>query len=428
MGSGLEARRLGPVGFALLMFSMTACLPLFFLGPMAYSSGLSLGQALVGALVGNGLVGAAMVVNGLPGVRERMDFNSQARMAFGRYYRIPVLLRGVVGGLWYGVEAYNGALALALIALALAGSPTDGIMERATLLVPLFLALYVATATTVFAKGIEAVGRAASVVGPLLFLYFLALLAQTPRSSGVELPGGTGWLDDAFLTYLAVQTGWWLTVAINMSDLSRTARSPGAVAAGVFLGMVGGQILGTYTGYMLAATSGALLPQELIVRSGVGLPLTLLGLAFAFLAPWTTDLSANLPALESLLRSLRLGSRRNAAIAAGLLGLVLAPWYAMDKAQDIVGYVASFAADYGILLGPVLGSMIPSALGYRRSPRRLLAAIMLGIVAAYIHAVLAGAVQHLELSTLSIPFPPPVALYTGTIVSLITAMIPGTKR
>ena len=428
MGSGLEARRLGPVGFALLMFSMTACLPLFFLGPMAYSSGLSLGQALAGALIGNGLVGAAMIVNGLPGVREGLDFNSQARRAFGRYYRIPVLLRGVVGGLWYGVEAYNGALALALIALALAGSPTNGIMERATLLVPLFLALYVATATIVFAKGIEAVGRAASVVGPLLFLYFLALLAQARTGTGVGLPSGTGWFDDAFLTYLAVQTGWWLTVAINMSDLSRTARSPGAVAAGVFLGMVGGQLLGTYTGYMLAATSGALLPQELIVRSGVGLPLTILGLAFAFLAPWTTDLSANLPALESLLRSLRLGSRRNTAIAAGLLGLVLAPWYAMDKAQDIVGYVAAFAADYGVLLGPVLGSMIPSALGCRRSPRRLLTAIAIGIAAAYGHAVLAGSLQHLELSTLSIPFPPPVALYTGTIVSLITAIIPETPR
>ena len=424
MGSG-PSGKLGPLGFTLLMFSMTACLPLFFLGPMAYGWGLSPGEALLASLAGNGVVAAAMVLNGLPGVRERIDFGEQARRAFGGLHKIPVALRGVVGGLWYGVEAYNGALALALIVLTLAGA-RSGLLERATVLVPVFLVLYVAAATAAFRLGIETVGRVASIAGPLLFLYFIALLASTP--GGGSTPGGVPLSSPTFLTYLAIQTGWWLTVAINMSDLSRAARDARSVITGVLLGMVGGQLLGTYTGYLLAARSGAVLPQEIIVESGMSPPVVVLGLLFAFLAPWTTDLSANLPALESLIRSLTGMRWRTTSLVAGLLGLALAPWYAMDKAQDIVNYVAGFAANYGILLGPVLGAMIPPALGAKTSPKKLLAAITIGIIAEYAHATLTSTLQTLTIGPARIPFPPPIALYTGTITALTITLATKTSH
>jgi len=385
-------RLLGPVEFSFLMFAMASCLPLFFLGPIGYELGLSLQQVLVAALLGNLVVAAAMALNGLPGVRERIGFPEHARRVFGRYHRVPVLLRGLVGGLWYGVEAFNGALAMVLIVLVALGYQGGEAVALSFRLLPLALLVYVATIIIVFRRGITAVGRAATMAGPILLLYFAWLALREPPASlaPTAAPTGVPWLSTPFLAYLAVQTNWWATVAVNMSDLSRAARDWRTVWIGVLAGMVGGQLLGTYLSYQLALRAGTALPHEIILSQSPGTLAVLLGLAFAFLAPWTTDLSANLPALASLVREVGRLDERRAAVAAGLLGLVLAPWYLMDRAQEIVGYVATFAASYGVLLGPILGAMLAYQIATppRTDGARALLAMTIGILAAYATSIM----------------------------------------
>ncbi len=415
---------LGSLEFTFLMFSMTTCLPLFFLGPMAYGLGLSLWQALVAALAGNLVVAAAMIVNGRIGVERGIDYSEHARLVFGAFHRIPVILRGLVGGLWYGVEAFNGALAMTLIALYLLGYDGD-LMVEALKLLPVMLAVYVASATLVYKRGIREVGRVATYAGPILLLYFAYLavrdggLSLSPAGQAVA---GVAWTSAAFLTYLAVQTNWWATVAVNISDLSREARSLRAVAVGVLVGMVGGQLAGTLLGYVLASRSGSLLPHEIILNESPGALAVLLGLAFAFIAPWTTDLAANIPALDGLLRgALRVPARR-AAVVAGALGFILAPWYAMDRAQDIVGYVTAFAASYGVLLGPVLGSMLAYAVDRRVGGAPAFAATLLGIVASYAYSIAAGDMTSVGLGGVEIPFPSGITIYVGLASSMVLSV------
>ncbi len=417
---------LGPLGFAFLMFSMASCLPLFFLGPIAYDMGLSLGQALVAALVGNAVVAAALVLNGLPGVRERIGFGEHARRVFGRFYKIPVLLRGLVGGLWYGVEAFNGALAMVMIVLFLAGVPREAISAEAMKYLPLALAFYVASIILVFRRGMAAVGRAATLAGPLLLAYFAWLAIRSPGEATLAAYSapGVSWLSATFLAYLAIQTNWWATVAVNASDLTSAARDVKSVAIGVALGLVGGQLLGTLLGYRLAAVSGSALPHEIILSEAPGALAILLGLAFAFLAPWTTDLSANVPALADLVEEIGGTSRARAAVVAGLLGLVLAPWYALDKAGEIVGYVAGFAASYGVLLGPILGAMLAwLALRGRLPATVAFAGMLAGIVASYAFSWAAGQMQSLELAGATLPAPSGLSWYVGVAAALAVSTV-----
>ncbi|MEB3852189.1 MAG: cytosine permease [Desulfurococcales archaeon] len=433
MGSGEAGGGLGPLGFALVMFSMASCLPLFFLGPIAYHSGLTLGQALAAALAGNTIVAAAMALNGHAGVARRIGFPEQAREVFGTAgAKLAVALRGLVGALWYGVEAYNGALALLMIALIALHYQGDT-LEAAARLLPLSLALYLASMLLVLRGGVERIGRAATLAGPLMLAYF-AWLAWWLHSRGAQpgaAPEGVPWTSLAFLGYLAIQTNWWATVAVNMSDLSRAARSWGAVWAGVLLGMVGGQLLGTYLGYQLALMTGESLPQEIVADYAPGLAAVLLGLAFAFLAPWTTDLTANVPALMDILTEAGLTWRR-AALAAALLGFLLAPWWALDRAQDIVGYVTSFAASYGVILGPLLGPMLASywLLGRGRTapaanphPRRVypaaVAAFLVGVAASYLASVAMGAYSDVSLAGHTVRFPGGLTWYVGVAASLL---------
>ncbi len=427
MGLRREDGLLGPVGFAFLMFSMAACLPLFFLGPMAFDWGLSLGQALAGALAGNAVVAAALAVNGLPGVWERIGFGEQAKRVFGRLYKVPVFLRGAIGGLWYGVEAFNGALAMVLIVLYAAGE-RDGLMDKAMLALPAAIAVYVASIILVYRRGIGAVGRAATIAGPLLLAYFAWLALEGPGVKGLSAAAsasaGVPWLSTAFLGYLAVQTNWWATVAVNASDLTRAARDWRSVWIGAALGLVGGQLLGTYLGYVLAASSGSALPHEIILSEAPGAAAVMLGLAFAFLAPWTTDLSANVPALSDLVEELAGVSARRAAVVAGALGLVLAPWYAMDKAGEIVGYVAGFAASYGVLLGPILGAML-AHLASRGGLQgaHAIAAMALGIAVSYAFSLAAGQIVEVSLGGASLPAPSGLSWYVGVASSLAAGLL-----
>lgn len=423
MDKGLDSG-LGAVEFALLMFSMTTCLPLFFLGPLAFNMGLSLGQALTATLIGNGIIAAAMIANGYPGVKERIDFIEHSKKVFGKLYKIPAILRGLVGGLWYGVEAFNGALAISLIILYAAGV-REGILDKAMIILPVLLLLYVASATIVYRKGMKTVGKAASLAGPILLLYFL-YLAYANRGlslSPYNAPAGVAWTSAAFLTYLAIQTNWWATVAINVSDLTRSARDMRSVALGVVVGMLGGQLLGTLLGYILALQSGSALPHEIILNGSPNAAVLLIGLLFAFLAPWTTDLAANIPALDGLIRAAININAKRAALVAGGLGFILAPWYAMDKAQDIVGYVAGFASSYGVLLGPVLGSMLAYLASKKVTGLPAFIGLLTGIAAAYVYAVATGTIQYFQAGSLTIPFPPGETIYIGLATSLLVSLL-----
>ncbi len=417
--------RLGALGFSFTMFSMAACLPLFFLGPMAYSMGLSLWEALLAALLGNAVTAIAFTLVGRYGVYTGKGFNSQAETVFGKAAKLMIILRGLVGALWFGVEAYNGALALTMIALLALGVQGRALVDTATPLIPLALAAYLATMYAVARRGAVSMGIAASLAGPLLLAYFtwLALwLATKPSVSLIASKPGVGFLSIEFMVYLAIQTNWWATVAVNASDLTRTARSVRSVAIGAFLGLVGGQVLGTYLGYELAAVTGKVLPQDIIASYAPGWAAVALGLLFAFLAPWTTDLTANLPALINIMDSVVGLEWRKAAMAAVAAGFLLAPWWALTSAQDIVGYVTTFASSYGVLLGPMIGPLLLHKGGEPRVCESL-TAFAAGIAVSYAASIVTGALTVLAAGPLILTFPSGPAWYAGVAGSLATYIL-----
>ncbi len=420
-GPGREARKMGIISFSLVMFSMAACLPLFFLGPIAYHLGLSPGEALLGALLGNLAVAVALGLNARAGIERGERFGEQAKGIFGRLYKIPVFLRGLVGALWYGVEAFNGALALAMITLFALGVAKQDITGEAFKVLPAFLALYIALIIVFFRKGVQGIGRAAELAGPALFLYFAWLAIWIHGQEKAVAPEGVGLTSTAFLLYLAIQTNWWATVAVNISDLSVGARDWKTVWIGTMLGLVGGQLLGTYLGYQLALATGRVLPQDIILYTAPGAAAVVLGLLFSFLAPWTTDLSANLPALSDLIEEIFGTSQGKAALIAGLLGFILAPWYLLGRAQDIVGYVTSFAASYGVLLGPILGAMLAAEyLPWKPTNKSLagIAAIIAGIIGSYAYSIASDSLQTVVLGGVKLYFPGSLSWFIGVLVGL----------
>jgi len=363
-----KERKLGTKSVVLMFFSMNTCIPMFFLGPIGRSFGLSLTQVLVGAAIGNSLTALVMWLNGVIGTRYGVSYPVQLRESFGfKGTIIPLFLRGAVGIVWFGIEAYVGSLALLMIFLVLIGTPNVDVLPLATRYLPIALILYILSLVYVMRHGLPGIGIMANWAGPLLLVYFIWLviwLTINPEFSANTsklFVSTAGYLSIGFFTYLAVQVNWWATVALNMSDISRGIQpnNKRALPIGIFIGLVIGQIVGTGLGYAAITLTGIVLPQEIILKFSPGVIATIIGLSFAFIAPWSTDIVANVPAATSLLTSLSSKfSFKLALTVTGIIAFFIAPWWAFDKAQGIVNYATQWAANYGILLGPIAGIMV----------------------------------------------------------------------
>ncbi len=360
-----KEKRYNILTFTFMMFSMNTCIPMFFLGPIARTLGLNLWQAIVGALIGNLAAVVIMYLNGVVGVKYGIPYPVQLREPFGfKGSQIPVILRGLAGLMWFGIEAYAGSLALVMIALYLAGVPPQHLTSEAIRLIPLALVFYLGSFVVVMRQGLKGIGKMADFAGPILLLYFIWLvyfLATQPQfaSKMSEVYVGTaGWLSMGFLTYLAVQTNWWATVALNISDLTRGLKSTKVLAVSLLLGIVLCQIVGTALGFYLVVMTGKVLPQTIIADYAPGLFAVVLGLLFAFLAPWSTDITANAPPLIDILMSVFRLRWKLAVVISAIIVFFAAPWWAVESGPAYVSYITKWAANYGILLGPIVGPMV----------------------------------------------------------------------
>ncbi|MEM1830950.1 MAG: cytosine permease, partial [Desulfurococcaceae archaeon] len=103
-------RLYGVITFSWMMFSMNVCIPLFFLGTIGYNLGLNPLEVALGALLGNLATVVVMILNGVPGVKYGIPYPIQLRPSWGlKGSHIPVILRGIVGAGWYGIEAYSAS-------------------------------------------------------------------------------------------------------------------------------------------------------------------------------------------------------------------------------------------------------------------------------------------------------------------------------
>ena len=403
------------------------CVPAWRFAASFAALGATAAQAFACVFLANAIVLVPMVASAQIGTKYGAPFPVIARAAFGtKGSRVPVFLRALVGCGWFGIQTHvGGAAAKALVSAAVGSGAsvgsalgawdtwaTFGVTSQSTPLLasyvrgatPLDLACYfffLFVQLAIVRRGVESIKTAERIAAPFLCVLTLAMFGWAWQTGGGTFAGtfqanaavGGGAAAAAaaseafasrhFFPALSAVVGFWATMALNISDFSRHAKTQKDQAVGQALGLAGFMTLFSIVAVAVTTVaSGA----ESVVGAGaadrvvdVGDPVALLGSA-AFgrvskivaalgliAATISTNVAANVVApanafvalfgknVLSVKKPSREMSFEAAAWLVALVGTSIGPWRLLGDAR---GFVWVWLVGHAALLAPVAGVLL----------------------------------------------------------------------
>lgn len=239
--------------FASLWVAMVVCVPAYLLSGSLVSEGMNWWQAVLTVFLGNLIVLIPMMLVGHAGAKHGVPFPVLLRSSFGTVgARLPALLRGLVACGWFGINTWVGGSAIYVILNTLSGQalvgaplPFLGIDPAQSLSFLAFWALHV----WFVRHGTESIRWLEMLAAPFLILTSFSLLIWAwveVGSLGAMLsndsqfaPGGAreGQFWPVFFASLTAMVGFWSTMALNIPDFTRFAKSQRHQIIGQALGL-----------------------------------------------------------------------------------------------------------------------------------------------------------------------------------------------
>lgn len=421
-------RTWGLWNFAALWVGMSVCVPTYMMAAALIMAGLTWQWALAAILLGNAIVLVPLLVNAHAGTRYGIPFPVYVRAAFGlRGAHVPSLLRAVVACGWFGIQTWVGGLAIHEILSLVwpAWASIGGDLSWMGYGLPHYLAFLIFWTINVYFvwAGTESIKWLETAAAPLLIVAGLVLLwwAQAKVGGFGALLGGADQLGRGarefslglFLPWVTAMVGFWATLALNVPDFTRHARSQRDQAIGQTLGLLGTMPLFAFIGVAVTSATVQLYgeaiwnPVTLIVRiaseSG-STAVAIIALTVLLVATLTTNIAANVVAPAASIANLRPSriSLRAGGLIAATLGIALFPWRLLDAYQ-------TWLLSYSGLLGAVGGVVVSDYLVVRRGVLDVAGLYMEGGTYWYRRGVNPGAM---------------IALLAGVGVALLGALVP----
>ncbi len=373
------------LNIAALWVGMVVCVPAYLLASGLIAQGMSPGQAIATVLLGNLVVLVPMLLIGHAGVRYGVPFPVLLRASFGTIgARLPALLRGLVACGWFGIQTWVGGFAVYQILNGVSGGAFAGaplpMLDIDAAQLACFLGFW-ALQVYFIVNGIESIRWLETLAAPFLILAALALLlwawlgadgfGDMFSQPSAFVAGGEreGEFWQVFWPGLTAMVGFWSTLALNIPDFTRFARSQRDQLLGQAVGLPLPMALLALIS--VAVTSATVVifgeqvwdPVEIAGRmSGTG---AVIGLVLLALATITTNLAANVvaPANGFSNAAPKLISFRMGGLITAGLGIAIMPWKLLASAGS---YLFVWLVGYSSLLGPIAGILIADFFVLRR--------------------------------------------------------------
>jgi NCS1 family nucleobase:cation symporter-1 len=363
--------------FAALWLGMVIAVPAYMLAAGLIEQGMSASQAVWAVLLGNVIVLVPMLLIGHAGAKWGVPYAVLARASFGwRGARAPALARAIVACGWYGIQTWIGGGALLTLLGVMVGKslvgpmvPVLGIGVGQLLSFAAFWAIQLLFVT----KGLETVRKLETWTAPVKILVCGLLVWWALSKAGGIGPilhepsaydaggakAGRFWKD--FGPAVTAMTGYWATLALNIPDFTRFARTQRDQIVGQVVGLPGPMaLLATMSVIVTSATVliyGKPIWDPVALSGNIGGIAVLVGLLIISLDTVSCNIAANLvgPAYDfSALWPKKISYRTGGYITAAI-GVLIMPWKLLESTQ---GYIFVWLTGYGALLGPVAGILI----------------------------------------------------------------------
>jgi NCS1 family nucleobase:cation symporter-1 len=362
--------------FAALWVGMVISIPAYMLSASLIEGGMSAWQAVVTVFIANAIVLLPMLLIGHAGTKYGIPYAVLARSSFGtRGARLPALMRAIVACGWYGIQSWFGGsmiyTLLGVMGYDIAGDKIAGLGINLGQLV-CFLVFWLIQLYFIV-HGMDAIRKLETYTAPLKIAICFVLLWWVYQKVGgfgplLDQPSqfvqggkkaGMFWI--VFWPSLTAMIGYWATLALNIPDFTRFAKTQRDQVIGQSAGLpVPMGLLAALAVTVTSATVilyGKALWDPVDVASRMTGAAVLIALLILLIDTVSVNLAANLvgPAYDfSALSPKHVSYKMGGYITAGI-ALVMMPWKILESTQ---GYIFTWLIGYSALLGPIAGILM----------------------------------------------------------------------
>ena len=361
-----ERRTWGTYNYASLWVAMSVCIPTYMLASGLIAGGMSWIQALFTILLGNLIVLIPMLLNAHAGTRYGIPFPVFVRASFGvRGANLPAVLRALVACGWFGIQAWIGGQAIYSM-LRIVWPGAANVPGSNWICFFLFWALNM----YVIWRGIETIKFLEGIGAPFMLVVGLLLLFWITRKAGglgpvLHTPSKFHSASEFvrfFIPALTGMVGFWATVALNIPDFTRYAKSQRAQMLGQALGLPTAMTLYSFIGVAVTSASAVIFGEAIwdpvVLLGRFNQPIVaLIALVALLVATLNTNVAANVVSPSNDFSNLRpsLISFRTGGLITGVAGILMMPWKLL---RDFSSYIFGWLVGCSALLGPIAGIMI----------------------------------------------------------------------
>jgi len=167
-----------------------------------------------------------------------------------------------------------------------------------------------------------------------------------------------------YMIWFTAMVGFWATMSISISDITRYAKTQKDQIAGQFIGLPGTMIFYSFVAIFVTIAAVMAFKDILVVEDAPWDPVSLVA---KFKSPWvvifaqiamiiatlSTNIAANVIAPANAFSNLypQKISFRVGGLITGIIGIIICPWWLMDEISGILIFISG-------LLGPVLGVLL----------------------------------------------------------------------
>ena len=359
-------RSWGLYNYVSLWVAMSVCIPTYMLASGLIAGGMNWWEAILTILLGNLIVLAPMLLNAHAGAKYGIPFPVFVRASFGvRGANIPAVLRALVACGWFGIQTWIGGQAIYTMLRILwpgAAAMHDGIWIC-------FFAFWALNLAVIW-RGIETIKFLEGIGAPFMLGLGLLLLWWIVRKAGglgpvLSTPSrfhDAGEFVRFFIPSLTAMVGFWATVALNIPDFTRYAKSQKAQAWGQALGLPMAMTLYSFIGVAVTSASAVIFgapiwdPVQLLAKFNYP-TVAFIALIALLVATLNTNVAANVVSPSNDFSNLnpRRISFRTGGLITGVVGVLMMPWKLLS---DFSAYIFGWLVGYSALLGPIAGVMI----------------------------------------------------------------------